>query len=86
MYHIRKRRFGIHIIQVCVDLTFYNLAVSLRASRFNIKKFYVVFALLLVLCKDLGTDSDLCFIRHLLIGFYNRDGKCLQRGTDCFLI
>jgi hypothetical protein len=22
------------------------------------------------------------FIQHKLIGFYNRDEKCLQRGTD----
>jgi hypothetical protein len=24
----------------------------------------------------------LCYLQHKLIGFYNRDGKCLQRGTD----
>jgi hypothetical protein len=24
----------------------------------------------------------LCHLQHKLIGFYNRDGKCLQRGTD----
>jgi len=27
-------------------------------------------------------NSDLCHLRHKLIGFYNRDEKCLQRGTD----
>jgi hypothetical protein len=26
--------------------------------------------------------SDLCHLQHKLIGFYNRDEKCLQRGTD----
>jgi hypothetical protein len=26
--------------------------------------------------------SDLCYLQHKLIGFYNRDEKCLQRGTD----
>jgi hypothetical protein len=25
---------------------------------------------------------DLCHLQHKLIGFYNRDEKCLQRGTD----
>ena len=30
----------------------------------------------------LGTHSDLCHLQHKLIGFYNRDKKCLQRGTD----
>jgi hypothetical protein len=24
----------------------------------------------------------LCRLQHKLIGFYNRDEKCLQRGTD----
>jgi hypothetical protein len=30
----------------------------------------------------LSEDSDLCHLHHKLIGFYNRDEKCLQRGTD----
>jgi len=30
----------------------------------------------------LRTNNDLCHLRHKLIGFYNRDSKCLQRGTD----
>ena len=30
----------------------------------------------------LRTNSDLCHLQHKLIGFYNRDGKCLQCGTD----
>jgi len=28
------------------------------------------------------TNSDLCHLQHKLIDFYNRDEKCLQRGTD----
>jgi len=24
----------------------------------------------------------LCHLQHKLIGFYNRDEKCLQRGAD----
>ena len=27
-------------------------------------------------------NSDLCNLEHKLIGFYNTDEKCLQRGTD----
>jgi hypothetical protein len=27
----------------------------------------------------------LCHLHHKLIGFYNRDEKCLQRGTDWVL-
>jgi hypothetical protein len=35
-----------------------------------------------VLCICLRTNSDLCHLQHKLIDFYNRDEKCLQRGTD----
>jgi len=34
-----------------------------------------------VFCIYLKTNSDLCLLRHKEIGFYNRDEKCLQRGT-----
>ena len=33
-------------------------------------------------CIYLRTNSDLCHLQHRLIGFYKRDEKCLQRGTD----
>jgi len=33
-------------------------------------------------CIYLRTNSDLCHLQHKLIGFYKRDEKCLQRGTD----
>jgi len=35
-----------------------------------------------VFCIYLRTKSDLCHLQNKLIGFYNRDEKCLQRGTD----
>ena len=35
-----------------------------------------------VFCIYLRTNSDLCHLQHKLIGFYNRDEKCLLRGTD----
>jgi len=35
-----------------------------------------------VFCIYLRTNSDLCHLQHKLIGFYNRDEKCLPRGTD----
>ena len=35
-----------------------------------------------VFCIYLRTNSDLCHLQHKLIGFYNRDETCLQRGTD----
>ena len=35
-----------------------------------------------VFCIYLRTNSDLCHLQHKLIGFYNREEKCLQGGTD----
>jgi hypothetical protein len=68
-------------------LTFYSLAVSLLTTRFNIKKILhgARFALS-VFCSDLRIERDFGFIYHKLIGFYNRGGKCLLRGTDWFLM
>ena len=34
-----------------------------------------------VFCVDLRTNSDYFTVLHLLVGFYNRDGVCLLRGT-----
>jgi len=43
-----------------------TLAVSLRINRYNIQKFYTVLDWHWMLCTDLRTSSDLCFIhvRH----------------------
>ena len=43
-------------------------------------------ALCWVFCTDIRPDSDFSFIHHWQIGFYNRGGKRLLRGTDWFLI
>jgi len=48
--------------------------------KFNIHQFYVLPTL--YLCVYLRTNSDLCHLQRKLIGFYNPDEKCLQRGTD----
>jgi len=50
-------------------------------QQFNIQQLYAL-PTLYVLCIYLRTNSDLCHLQHKLIGFYNRDEKCLQRGTD----
>jgi len=34
-----------------------------------------------VFCVDLRTNSDYFTVQHWLVGFYNRDGVCLLRGT-----
>jgi hypothetical protein len=43
---------------------------------------------LILLAHDDDDDDDdeqtaMCHLQHKLIGSYNRDEKCLQRGTDC---
>ena len=38
-----------------------------------------------VFCIYLRTNSDLCHLQHKLIGFYNRDEKCLLRGKNGYL-
>ena len=50
-------------------------------QQFNIQQLYAL-PTLYAFCIYLRTNSDLCHLHHKLIGFYNRDEKCLQRGTD----
>ena len=51
--------------------------------QFKIQQFYVLpTQCIYVYCIYLRTNSDLCHLQHKLIGFYNRDEKCLQRGTE----
>jgi hypothetical protein len=50
-------------------------------QQFNIQQLYALPTLYLcVLCLS-EKNSDLCHLQHKLIGFYNRDEKCLLRGT-----
>jgi hypothetical protein len=54
----------------------------LMHHQFNIQNLYILLELYLCVLYYLRTKSDLCHLQHKLIGFYNRDEKCLQRGTD----
>jgi hypothetical protein len=45
-----------------------------------IKQLYALSTL--YLCVLYLSNSDLCHLHRKFIGFYNRDEKCLQRGTD----
>ena len=57
--------------------------VAICTTKFNSHKFYFPpTQCIYVFCVDLRTNSDLCHLQHKLIGFYNRDEKCLLRGTD----
>ena len=52
-------------------------------QQFNIQQLYVLPThCVYVFCIYLRTNSDLCHLQHKLIRFYNRDEKCLLRGTN----
>ena len=50
-------------------------------QQFNIQQLYVLPTLYLSVLY-LSEKSDLCHLQHKLIGFCNRDEKCLLRGTN----
>jgi hypothetical protein len=50
--------------------------------QFNIQEFYILPHCVFVFFIHLRTNSDFCPIKRQMIGFYNRNEKCLQRGTD----
>jgi len=51
--------------------------------QFNVQQFYVLSTQCnYVFCMDLRTNSEYFPIQHKLVGFYNRDGLGLLRGTD----
>ena len=51
-------------------------------QQFNIQQLYVLPTLYLCVLYLSEKNSDLCHLHHKLIGFYNRDEKCLLRGTN----
>jgi len=50
-------------------------------QQFNIQHLHVL-PTFYMFCVYPRTNSDLCHLQHKLIGFCNRDEKCLLRGTD----
>jgi len=52
-------------------------------QQFNIQQLYALPTLYLCVLYLSENGQRLVPLKHKLIGFYNRDEKCLQRGTDC---
>ena len=50
-------------------------------QQFNIQQLYVLPTLYLCVLYLSENKQGLCRLQHKLIGFYNRDEKCLLRGT-----
>ena len=49
-------------------------------QQFNIQQLYALPTSYLRVLHLTENNIELCPIHHKLIGFYNRDEKCLQRG------
>jgi hypothetical protein len=63
-------------------LTFKNPLVKWCTNSLTFSNSSLCPRCIYVFCIYLRTNSDLCHLQHKLTGFYNRDMKCLQRGTD----
>jgi hypothetical protein len=60
-----------------------NTAGYVMHQQFNIQELYALPTLYLcVLYLSENKQRLVCHLQHKLIGFYNRDEKCLLRGTD----
>ena len=62
-------------------LTLQSLPVTIRTTSLALNNCTFCPHCIYVFCIYLRTNSDLCQLQHKLIGFYNRDEKCLQRCT-----
>ena len=67
---------------LCLGLKFVNPTGHYMHHQFIFQQLYSLPTLFLSLCIYLITNSDLCHLLHKLIGFFSRDEKFLQRGTD----
>ena len=54
----------------------------MKHQQFNIQKLYVQPTLYLCILYLSEKNSNLYHLQHELVGFYNRDEKCLMRGTN----
>ena len=63
-------------------LTVYSLPVTGCTNSLTFNNCTVCTHCVYGFCIYLRKNSDLCHLQHKLIGFYNRDEKCLLRGTN----
>jgi hypothetical protein len=63
-------------------LNFQSLLVTWCTNSLTFNNYTLCPHCIYVFCIYLRTNSDFCHLQHKLIGFYNRDLKFLQRGTD----
>ena len=82
----RRLRKRVQLLHEPTRMTFYLLKPTgyVMHQQFNIQQLCVLPTLYLCVLYFLRTNSDLCHLQHKLIGFYNRDEKCLLRSTNWF--
>jgi len=67
----------------------YRTAVTICTAQWSLylppryKSYVLPTHWIYVFCADPRTNSDYFSIQHKLTGFYNKDGVCSLRGTDC---
>ena len=67
---------------LCLTLTFQSVLVTWCTTSLTFNNCTLCPHCIYVFSIYLRTSSDLCHLQHKLIGFYNRDEKCLLRGTN----
>ena len=73
---------GLEIIILEIILTFKSLLVTWCTNSLTFNNCTFCPHCIYVFCIYLRTNSDLCHLQRKRIGFYNRGGKCLLRGTN----
>jgi hypothetical protein len=68
--------------EVCLLLKLLSLLVTWCTNSLTFNNCTLCPRCIYVFCIYLRTNSDLCHLQHKLTGLYNRDEKCLLRGTD----
>ena len=61
-----------HEARIYTFINFLKPTGHVMHQQFNVQQLYVL--------PTLRTNGELCHLQHKLIGFYNRDEKCLLRG------
>jgi hypothetical protein len=65
----------------CSNIKLLNPTDHYKYHQINNKKLHALTTLYLCVMTYLRRNSELWHLLHKLIGFYNRNEKCLQRGT-----
>jgi len=87
--HIWQEKFSLYsenavvlnVIQI-IHINLLKFTGYVIHHQFNIQQLYALPTLYLCVLYLSENKQDLCLLQHKLIGFYNRDEKCLQRGTE----